>query len=1250
MMGIRVNGSRIRLAGLLASSSAAALLIGGGTPAFAACYTGPYAGGYINSGAASCIVVNNTSFTGNLGNTGTISAGSITNGTGIAVINNSTITGQITDSGVISVTGPGILIDSTSKVVSGGTGIRISGPTFSGGISNAGTISVSGNGIFVGNTVVTAPIFSGGISNSGTISGGGGINIDSLSTFSGGIGNTGKISASNGTAINIFAVSTFTGGISNSSTITGSGNTAINIFAISTFTGGISNSGTISTSGFSGIRILGIDIFSGGISNSATITSGGIGIQASAITFIGGISNSGTITSGGTGAGIAAGAYIFTGGISNSGTISGGEAGITANATTFTGGINNSGLITANGTGFNGGTGIIASGTTFSGGISNSGTISASNATGSGVGISVNVLTFSGGISNSGTILPGSADGIGIRVSSSSFSGGISNSGTISVAGRGVGIDGSASIFTGGISNSGTITSGGGGIYGGGSIFSGGINNSGKISAGTGAGIASNATTFNGGISNSGTISGGYAGISAYAYSVFSGGVSNSGLITANGSSFNAGTGINAGGATFLGGITNSGTISAGGIGIRAYSSTQFGGSSASGGIANSGTISAGNTGIYVTYVSTFSGGITNTGTISSPVGILVTSSGAISIFDSGTIIGSSGTAVNLSGNAAGNIFTLGPGYNITGLVKGQGSDTFQLGGSGSGSFNLSNIGTQYTGFGTFNVVSGVWSVSGATTTDWTVAGGTLGGTATIGSVTVGSGGTFAPGTAGTAMTVNSLTLQSASVYMVTLNGTKTSSANVSGAASIVSGARFAIASGSAPIANTTYTVLAATGGVTGTFANPDIFFGAYEGVLSYAGSDVDLTVKYASLLPLLPAHAPANVINVANTIDTAVQNGVTLPAGFTNLFNLAPAQLQYGLSQLSGEAATAAGKGTTQLMNDFMELMLDPTAGGGGRVGSGANGFAPEQDASLPSDVALAYAMALKAPATASFDDRWSAWGSAFGGTSSINGNAAAGTNNVTASDYGFAAGMERHLTPDTVYGFGLAGGGTNWTLAQALGSGRSDSFQAGAYAKTHWGPLYLSGALAFANHWFTTDRTALGDQLQAKFTGQSYAARGEVGYRYALPITGTMIGITPYAALQVQDFHTPGYSETDLTGGGFVLSYASANATDTRSELGARFDNLQIVNGMPLVLRGRLAWAHDWYTNATALNAAFQALPGSTFTVNGAVQPKDSAHTTAVAELHITPSWTAIAKFDGEFGSGARTYGGTGTLKYSW
>ena len=52
--------------------------------------------------------------------------------------------------------------------------------------------------------------------------------------------------------------------------------------------------------------------------------------------------------------------------------------------------------------------------------------------------------------------------------------------------------------------------------------------------------------------------------------------------------------------------------------------------------------------------------------------------------------------------------------------------------------------------------------------------------------------------------------------------------------------------------------------------------------------------------------------------------------------------------------------------------------------------------------------------------------------------------------------------------------------------------------------------------------------------------------------------------------------------------------NASDVRTELGSRFDAPTLVAGMPLVLRGRLALAHDFVSNP-ALGAVFQALPGS-------------------------------------------------------
>ena len=60
-----------------------------------------------------------------------------------------------------------------------------------------------------------------------------------------------------------------------------------------------------------------------------------------------------------------------------------------------------------------------------------------------------------------------------------------------------------------------------------------------------------------------------------------------------------------------------------------------------------------------------------------------------------------------------------------------------------------------------------------------------------------------------------------------------------------------------------------------------------------------------------------------------------------------------------------------------------------------------------------------------------------------------------------------------------------------------------------------------------------------------------------------------------------------------------------------------------MPLILRGRVAWAHDFVGNP-ALSAVFETLPGASFTVNGAPIPHDSALTSAGAELFLTPRWT--------------------------
>ena len=237
--------------------------------------------------------------------------------------------------------------------------------------------------------------------------------------------------------------------------------------------------------------------------------------------------------------------------------------------------------------------------------------------------------------------------------------------------------------------------------------------------------------------------------------------------------------------------------------------------------------------------------------------------------------------------------------------------------------------------------------------------------------------------------------------------------------------------------------------------------------------------------------------------------------------------------------------------------------------------------------------------------EPRWTVWGAGYGGSNRTTGDLAViGSHDLSARTVGFAGGFDYRLTPDTVVGLAFAGGGTNWSLSQGLGGGKSDAFQAGIYGATKYGPAYLAAAFAFANHWMSTDRLAFGDHLTADFNAQSYGGRLEGGYRFATPY----LGITPYAAIQAQSFHTPGYTESGVIPNGFALTFNGRDATDTRSELGARFDRvLAVYSNAVLALRARVAWAHDWVSDPS-LTPLFQALPGASFIVNGALLPQNA------------------------------------------
>jgi hypothetical protein len=163
---------------------------------------------------------------------------------------------------------------------------------------------------------------------------------------------------------------------------------------------------------------------------------------------------------------------------------------------------------------------------------------------------------------------------------------------------------------------------------------------------------------------------------------------------------------------------------------------------------------------------------ITNNGFVRgfTAVSVAVLSAPA-NVFNAGTLTGSSGTAVTLSGDA--DQLTLAPTSVINGNVLARGgNDALHLGGAGTGNFNVSDIGAgqQYQDFEAFRVMSGTWLLTGATGENWNVLGGTLGGTATIGDLAAGSG-TVAPGASIGILSTGNLSFSEFTNFAVEIGG-----------------------------------------------------------------------------------------------------------------------------------------------------------------------------------------------------------------------------------------------------------------------------------------------------------------------------------------------------------------------------------------------------------------------------------------------------------------------------------------------
>ena len=639
------------------------------------------------------------------------------------------------------------------------------------------------------------------------------------------------------------------------------------------------------------------------------------------------------------------------------------------------------------------------------------------------------------------------------------------------------------------------------------------------------------------------------------------------------------------------------------------------------------------------------------------------TYSGGTTIASGRLYVGNGGTTGSVVGDVVNNgvlNFRRSNSLAFGGRISGGG----QVVQDGLGNTTLSGI-SSYTGATTVNggtlSVDGAIAASSLTTVN---AGGTLGGTGTVGNVTI-DGGRLAPGNSiGTLNVAGNLVLTAASNYMVEVSALAADRVDVTGTATLGNATvNASFAAGS--YVTKQYTIVNAAGGVTGTFGaqvntnlpanfTSSLAYDASNAYLKLALNFVPPTPPAPPTPPTPPPAPPtpvpgynafsANQQAVANTLVNYFNRTGGIPLAFGALDAA-------GLTRVSGETATGAQQATLDAMNQFMGLLTDPFSAGRNEAGQGATPFADETMSYAakrrPGD-ALAAIYRKAPPMLASFEPRWNVWAAGFGGQRTTDGNTATGSSTATGRLAGTAVGADYFLSPQTVAGFALAGGGTSFSVANA-GSGRSDLFQAGVFLRHTQGAAYITAAAAYGWQDITTDRALGTDRLQGRYNANAYSGRIEGGYRFVAPWLGG-VGVTPYAAAQLTAFELPAYAESVQSGAStFALNYNGKTVTATRSELGLRSDKSFALHGALLTLRGRAAWAHDTNADRSA-SATFQTLPGASFVVNGAALARDAALTTASAEIGFRNGISLAATFEGEFSQLTRSYAGKGVVRYAW
>ena len=549
---------------------------------------------------------------------------------------------------------------------------------------------------------------------------------------------------------------------------------------------------------------------------------------------------------------------------------------------------------------------------------------------------------------------------------------------------------------------------------------------------------------------------------------------------------------------------------------------------------------------------------------------------------------------------------------------------------------NLANAGT----VANSGVIFGSVTNAGTMTNNGVVLGGvtntgTLNGSGTIAGTLL-QGGTVAPGNSIGTMTVGGNFAQFAgSTYQVEVAGAGLSDRiNVGGTATLGGQVVVSALPGMTFAPSTTYTIVNAAGGLSGTFASVNELYPFLLSSLSYDANNAYLNLAIGGFVG---AAATPTQAAVGNVLDANVNNATgdfatVLGAMAFNTFS--NTQAQATLQAISGNNYAGFSSSMVQGAQLFMNNFANQTGGGGSPVSN---------------RVALAEACDVACDSTTS--PKWGAWGGALGGLGTIGANQSVGS--VTYNAGGFAAGLDRSITDS--FRMGVTAGyttGTQW-VSGFDGLGRSNTFQVGLYGGFAQDKVYADALIGYAYTWNQMwrnitvpglqQRTALGQTGANQWYGQI-----ETGYRFDLG-TNANAFVTPFARLQAYTASQNAFTETGAQS--LNLSVAQQQTNSLRSVIGAQIGgSMDLGWREKLLMQLRLGWSHEYADTARPVSATLAGAPAMPFTTFGVAPQRDGVVLGLSANTAIAEATSIYLRYEGDISGQDSAHAITAGVRMTW